>query len=166
MILCRVGMKKKLELFYFFTINNPTSFKKKLHTQVVQRITNTLQLLNVASQPVVCLNPAFSQSGLLKLGITANLQDSPFQKGQTVDANNLGDPGTKNWVPQFIGTKIHGVFLIASDTMTNINAMVSWLNSVYGTDITNVYSLQGNIRPPPYDGHESKYSISQLGSHD
>jgi hypothetical protein len=159
-------MKKKLELFYFFTINNSTSFKTKLHNQVVHRITNTLQLLNVASQPVVCLNLAFSQSGLLKLGINSNLQDTPFQKGQTVDANHLGDPGTKNWVPQFIGTKIHGVFLIASDTMGNINAMVSWLNSVYGTDITNVYSLQGNIRPPPYDGHESKYSISQLGSHD
>ncbi|KAG9056201.1 hypothetical protein FS842_011378 [Serendipita sp. 407] len=149
-----IGMKKKLELFYFFHINEPKSFKKKLHVNVVPRITNTLQLLNTASQPVVCLNVAFSQTGLTTLGITGNLMDTPFSQGQTADASNLGDPGTSNWVPEFIGTKIHGVWLIASDTASNIAAMVNWLEALFGTDMTRIYTLQGNIRPPPFDGHE------------
>jgi hypothetical protein len=149
-------MKKKLELFYFFEINNPKSFKSKLHTDVVPRITNTLQLLSVSTQPIVALNLAFSQTGLSTLGITDDLGDAPFAAGQAADADNLGDPGTTNWIQAFAGTKIHGVFLIASDTDANINAQVSVLESLFGNDITNIHSLQGAIRPPPYDGHESK----------
>lgn len=149
-----VGMKKKLELFYFFHINEPKSFKKKFHTYVVPRVTSTLDLLSVSSQPVVCLNVAFSQTGLYTLGINDNLFDSPFSNGQAADANNLGDPGFKYWLNAFIGTKIHGVFLIASDDMININAMVNWLEALFGSDITKMHELQGNIRPPPYDGHE------------
>ena len=151
-------MKKKLELFYFFHINEPVSFKQKLHNDVVPRITSVLDMLDPlgVGQPVVALNVAFSQTGLNTLGINDNLFDSPFSKGQAYDANNLGDPGFKYWLNAFIGTKIHGVFLIASDTQTNIDAMVNWLEALFATDWTKMHTLQGNIRPPPYDGHESK----------
>lgn len=148
-------MKKKIELFYFFEINNATSFKRKLHTDVVPRITSTLQLLSVSTQPIVALNLAFSQSGLTTLGITDDLGDAPFSAGQAADADNLGDPGTRNWVRAFRGTRIHGVFLIASDTDVNIAAQVSVLESLFGNDITNMHSRKGAIRPPPFEGHES-----------
>ncbi|KAG8825506.1 hypothetical protein FRC19_011298 [Serendipita sp. 401] len=32
--------------------------------------------------------------------------------------------------------------------------MVNWLEALFGTDMTRIYTLQGNIRPPPFDGHE------------
>ncbi|KAG8803179.1 hypothetical protein FRC17_006239 [Serendipita sp. 399] len=149
-----VGMRKKLELFYFFHINEAQSFKKKLHVNVVPRITSTLDLLNVVTQPVVCLNIAFTYTGLKTLGFTSNLADNVWFKGQEADAWNLGDPSTTNWVPEFTGRKIDGVFLIASDTMTNVIAMKNWLETLFGTDITKIYELQGNIRPPPFEGHE------------
>lgn len=151
-----VGMKKKLELFYFFTINDPKSFKVKLHNSVVPHITSTLQMLSVTTQPIVALNLAFSQSGFSRLSITDNMNDPPFSAGQFVDANNLGDPGTGNWVKAFTATKtLHGVFLIASDNQTFIDAEVQVLETLFGTDIANLYKLQGNIRPPPFAGHES-----------
>nr|WAW38285.1 DyP-type peroxidase [Auricularia mesenterica] len=150
-----VGMKKKRELFYFFTINDPKSFKVKLHNTVVPQITSTFQMLAVATQPIVAVNLAFSQTGLSKLGITDNLNDPTFSAGQFVDANNLGDPGTGNWVKAFTATeKLHGLFLIASDDQVFIDAEVQFLQSLFGPDISNLYSLQGAIRPPPFDGHE------------
>ena len=41
-------MKKKLELFYFFRINEPKSWKNKTHNDVVPRITSTLDLLSTS----------------------------------------------------------------------------------------------------------------------
>lgn len=148
-------MRKKLEYFYFFEINNATSFKEKLHDQILDSITTTTQLLSTSTQPIVAVNLAFSHTGFLALGVPDVLNDPVFSAGQQADAVNLGDPGTTNWVPAFLGTQIHGVFLLASDDITFLNAQVSVLNSVFGTDITNLYTLLGNIRPPPNDGHES-----------
>lgn len=149
-------MKKQSQLFYFFGINNVTSFKEKLHDKISPDITSTLELQDVSTQPQVCLNLAFSHSGLVTLGFNTNLGDSPFGAGQTADAVNLGDGGTSNWKPPFIGTKIHGVFLIATDTLALQSAQVTFIQGIFGTDITELYTLQGNIRPPPFAGHESK----------
>lgn len=149
-----IGMRKQVELFFFFSINNPSSFKSKLRNTLLSQITTTLELLSVSTQPVVSLNIAFSQAGLTKLGKTDNLRDALFSNGQQSDANNLGDPGTTNWVNAFLGKKIHGVFLIASDTSNSISTEVSAIESLFGSDITKQYSLQGNIRPPPFAGHE------------
>lgn len=157
-----IGMKKKLELFYFFSINEPKAFKKKLHTYVVPRITSTFQLLSTSTQPIVCLNLAFTRTGLVSLGITANLGDTPFNRGQFADASNLGDV-LSNWISAFAGTKVHGVFLIASDSSSNLVAMVKWLETLFGTDMTKLYTLQGNIRPPPNDGHEMFGFLDGIG---
>jgi hypothetical protein len=149
-------MKKNIEVFYFFQINDPVSFKKKLHNYLVNNITSTYQLLNVATQPIVCLNLAFTQTGFTKLGINASLNDQFFSMGQFADAYNLGDPGSTNWVPQFRGKAIHGVFLIATDQQLFMNAQITVINNLFGTDITELYQVDGHIRPPPYNGHESQ----------
>ena len=99
----------------------------------------------------------FSQTGLNTLGYPSNMFDSPFQKGQWADANNLRDvKPTSNWLPVFQGTNIHGVWLFASDNITLLNYQMTVLNSLFGTDITVLYTLKGNSRPAPYKGHESE----------
>lgn len=149
-------MRKQLELFLFFQIPEVPVFKKYFHTYVLPKITSVNQILSVGTQPVVALNVAFSQRGLYKLGVQDNVFDSPFTGGQAADANNLGDPGTTNWVPQFAAGNIDGVFLIASDNITYINTFKNWLlTTLTPSGITDLYELQGNIRPPPFDGHES-----------
>lgn len=149
-------MRKQVEQFYFFSVNNPSSFKSKLRNTLLSKITSTLELLSVSTQPVVSLNIAFSQAGLNKLGKTDNLGDTTFSKGQAADANILGDPGTTNWVSAFVGKNIHGVFLIASDLASSLDTEVSALETLFGSDITRQYSLRGSIRPPPFAGHESE----------
>ncbi|KAF7348498.1 DyP-type peroxidase [Mycena venus] len=114
-----IGMKKKKELFFFFGISNATDFKKKLKSIVLPLVTNTAQLLDVSAQPQTALNIAFSQTGLSALNVTDQLNDSPFSGGQLQDIANLNDPGTTNWVPEFVGTNIHGVILLASDTLAS-----------------------------------------------
>ncbi|KAG8994444.1 hypothetical protein FRB93_001565 [Tulasnella sp. JGI-2019a] len=159
-----VGMKKKLEMFYFFQINNVTSFKAKVHHIIVPEITSVFQLLDTTTQPIVCLNLAFSQTGLQTLGFNTNLGDPVFGAGQAADAVNLGDPGTTNWVKTFTNTKaLHGVFLMATDDQAFLDVQIQQLEYVFGTDITHLYSLEGNIRPPPYEGHEMFGYLDGIG---
>ncbi|KAJ6572004.1 dye-decolorizing peroxidase precursor [Mycena capillaripes] len=149
-----IGMKKKKELFFFFSISNSGKFKEKLKSVILPLVTTTTQLLNVTAQPTTALNIAFSQTGLLALNINDTLNDAPFQGGQLGDISNLGDPGTVNWVPQFVGTSIHGVILLASDTVDNIDTTLASLKSKLGNSITEIYSLQGASRPDEEEGHE------------
>ncbi|KAJ7723414.1 fungal peroxidase [Mycena metata] len=149
-----IGMKKNKELFFFFGIENATEFKAKLKSDILPLVTTTTQLLNVSTQPTTALNIAFSQTGLFALNITDNLNDAPFAGGQLADIGNLGDPGTTNWVPQFVGTDIHGVILLASDTVDNINTELASIQSKLGDCITEIYSLQGAARPGNEQGHE------------
>nr|WAW38282.1 DyP-type peroxidase [Auricularia mesenterica] len=132
----RVGMKKKDELFYFFRINSAVSFKNKLGA-MVQQVTSAQQLLSTSTQPLVALNIAFSQTGLQTLNITANLADTPFSRGQFADAAFLGDPQQgANWLPAFKGTSIHGVFIMASDDQTLLDAQVTSLELTMGNDMS------------------------------
>ncbi|KAJ7893995.1 fungal peroxidase [Mycena leptocephala] len=149
-----IGMKKNKELFYFFSIANATDFKEKLAADILPLITTTTQLLSVSTQPITALNIAFSQTGLTALSVTDSLGDSFFTGGQFKDLQNLGDPGSTNWVPEFAGTGIHGVLLFASDTDDNINTAVTSLESALGDSITKVYSLQAASRPDENAGHE------------
>jgi hypothetical protein len=68
------------------------------------------------------VNIAFSHTGLLALNVSDTLGDPLFTGGMFADAALLGDPGTVNWVSAFAGTSIHGVFLLASSSTTNINS--------------------------------------------
>jgi Dyp-type peroxidase family len=149
-----VGMRKDKELFSFFHINNPDSFKKKMTEQIAVLITSTAQLISPKFQPASAITLAFSATGLKALNVAGDLGDAPFASGQFADATNLGDPGTNNWVQAFKGTNIHGVFLIASKDWANVNATKAEIASIFGSDVTFVHELQGQARPGAEAGHE------------
>ncbi|KAF7291876.1 Fungal peroxidase [Mycena indigotica] len=149
-----IGMKKKKELFFFFGIVDALAFKSNLKAHILPLVTPIPPLLPGGTSPTTALNIAFSQNGFDALNITDNLGDAPFANGQFVGASGLGDPGTVNWIPPFTGNKIHGVILLASDTIDNINNTLIDLKSGLGQSITEIYSLQGAARPPPEEGHE------------
>ncbi|KAF8831066.1 hypothetical protein HHX47_DHR1000279 [Lentinula edodes] len=151
-----IGMKKNKELFFFFTIVNSTLFRSQLGSGILPLITPTSQLLAVDTQPTTAVNIAFSQRGLNALGITDDLGDTAFTNGQIDNvATILGDE-TSNWEPAFAGTGIHGVFLLASDTIDNVNATLSQVQNILNGSITEAYSLQGQARPGDEQGHERK----------
>ncbi|KAJ6537953.1 DyP-type peroxidase [Mycena capillaripes] len=150
-----IGMRKLFERFYFFGISDATEFKATLKTDILPLITSTMQV--IANETDTMLNIAFSQTGLVALNITGpanDLNDAVFTGGQTMDALNLGDPNTTNWVPEFVGTSIHGVLLLASDTEANINSTLADLQSKLGNSITEIYSLRTAMRPNENRGHE------------
>ncbi|KAJ7512496.1 fungal peroxidase [Mycena galericulata] len=149
-----IGMKNHKELFVFFSIANATAFKAKLKSVILPLVTSTAQIINVPAQPNTALNIAFSHTGLLALNVSDTLGDPLFSAGQALNANNLGDPGTTNWVPQFVGTSIHGVILLSSDTVDNINTTWASLQPELGNSITEIYSLQAAARPGAEQGHE------------
>ncbi|KAJ6554263.1 hypothetical protein B0H19DRAFT_1152998, partial [Mycena capillaripes] len=150
-----IGMKKKQQLFYFFSIANAAAFKPLLADDILPLITTTTQLLSVSTQPITAVNIAFSQTGLAALNITDALStDTIFSNGQFKDLTNLGDPGSTNWVPEFAGTGIHGVILFASDTEDNIDNAVTSLEAALGDSITKVYTLSAAARPDDQAGHE------------
>ncbi|KAK7444358.1 dye-decolorizing heme-containing peroxidase [Stygiomarasmius scandens] len=149
-----IGEKKNKELFFFFGIQNATAFKSKLSSDISPLVTNTNQLLSVDTQPVTAVNIAFSQSGLTALGVTDNLKDSAFSSGQFADAENLGDPGTSNWISGFIGTRVHGVLMFFSDTDENIDEELSNIQSILGDSVTEVHRLNTSARPGDQQGHE------------
>jgi hypothetical protein len=161
-------MRKPVELFFFFSISNTKAFKAKLKRDILPLITTTTQIFNnETAAPSTLVNIAFSQTGLFALNLTGdanNLNDPAFAAGQVNDVKNLSDPGTTNWVPQFVGTSIHGVILFGSDTEKSINRTLASLQSKLGNTIVEKYSLRGAMRPPPNKGHEreSVYSDNFL----
>jgi len=146
-------MKKLVEVFVFFHINNGVAFKKSLKTLAPQ-ITTTTQLLQVSTQPITAINVAFSSTGLAALGVTDTLNDSLYTSGQFADAFNLSDTGTTNWVPAFKGTFVHGVFLLASDTLGSINSELYSIQTLFGPSMITLHILQGQVRPGNQAGHE------------
>lgn len=159
-------MRKPVELFMFFGINNATAFKTKLKRDILPLVTTTTQILrNDATAPSTMLNIAFSNTGLVALnviGAANNLNDSVFAAGQFNDSQNLNDSSTANWVPQFAGTRIHGVLLFASDNEDNINSTLASLQAKLGNSISEIYSLRGAMRPQPNKGHERESCPSTL----
>ncbi|KAJ7891556.1 dye-decolorizing peroxidase precursor [Mycena leptocephala] len=152
-----VGMHKNKELFFFFHVNNAATFKSKLASDIVPLITTTTEILSVNTQPITAVNIAFSNTGLVTLGVNDDLGDSNFVAGQFSDAHNtsfvIGDnPST--WNAAFAGTNIHGVFLLASDTTANIDSELVNIQSILGSSITEIYRLNGAARPGAEEGHE------------
>ncbi|KAK1236407.1 dye-decolorizing heme-containing peroxidase [Marasmius sp. AFHP31] len=148
-----VGMKKRKELFFFFQIRNKALFKSSLKN-LRPLITTTKQLLNAKSNSGSAVNIAFSQTGLNFLGVSDDLKDDAFKAGQASDANNLGDPGTKNWVDAFKGNKIHGVLLVAADNNLRLLAQLAKCKLALGLSVSELYTLQGASRPGDQEGHE------------
>ena len=156
-----VGMRKPVELFYFFHINNATSFKRILGNQVIQLLTSAAVLISAPStQPLAFMNIAFSQQGLNALGITDDLGDTFFSAGQLADAPNLGDNVDGDWDTAFKGSGIHGVLLIASDLQGNVDGMLANVLSLFRSSISEVTRLQGAARPGSKAGHERTCTLS------
>lgn len=152
-----VGMKKPLELFYFFHINDFKSFKPLFVKYIVPLVTSTSVILSPpASQPNAYLNVGFSASGLNTLGISgSSLSDPLFNAGQFAGANALRDVPA-NWDTAFAGTSIHGVFLIGSDKQVFIDNLLNTITASLGSTIVEVTRLQGSARPGFQAGHERK----------
>ncbi|THU88565.1 fungal peroxidase, partial [Dendrothele bispora CBS 962.96] len=150
-----IGMTKPKELFFFFGINDPITFKSKLGSDIKPLVTNTNQLLeNSTDTPVTAVNIAFSQTGLQALNITDSLQDGDFANGQFSSAGDLGDDGTGNWVPAFKGTSIHGVFLLAANDVQDVDSELANIQQILGDSISEIYRLSGAARPGDEQGHE------------
>ncbi|KAJ7624872.1 fungal peroxidase [Roridomyces roridus] len=149
-----IGQSKRHETFLFFSIVDATSFKSKLRRKILPLVTNAGQMLKNETQPNTLVNIAFSQTGLTALGITDNLNDTAFHAGQLANAQTLGDPRTTHWVPAFTTGKIHGVFLLASDTTAHVDATLKTVTTALGASIKQAYSLQAAARPGNQEGHE------------
>ncbi|THV02655.1 fungal peroxidase [Dendrothele bispora CBS 962.96] len=148
-----IGMKKNKERFFFFGINDAATFKSKLASDIKSLVTTTNQLLSVNTQPTTAVNIAFSHTGLTTLGVTDSLGESLFDQGQFADLSSLGDIES-NWVPGFKGTGVHGVFLLASDTVANLDDQLASIQSILGDSITEIHRVEGAARPGDQEGHE------------
>jgi hypothetical protein len=152
-------MKKPVEHFYFFKINDAAQFKTALKSQL-SLITSAATLISPPSQqPAAYVNIAFSQSGLTALGVTDSLGDANFAAGQFADASNLKDD-TSVWQSQFKGTSIHGVILVGSDVGTNIQDTFQTAIQALGNSASIVFQLDGAARPGDQAGHERESSCS------
>ncbi|KAJ6480082.1 dye-decolorizing peroxidase precursor [Mycena vulgaris] len=147
------GMKKNKELFFFFSVNDAATFKTKLASDIIPLITTTTEILSVDTQPVTAVNIAFSHTGLVTLGVSESIGDPDFDAGQFSQTSTIGD-NPSLWEPAFAGTSIHGVILLASDTVANINTELANIQSILGSSITESHRLQGGARPGSEEGHE------------
>ncbi|KAJ7085405.1 dye-decolorizing peroxidase precursor [Mycena belliarum] len=149
------GMHKDKELFFFFSVNDAATFKSKLKSDILPLITTTREILAVKTQPITAaVNIAFSNTGLVTLGVNSTaIGDSDFVAGQFSETAQIGD-NPSLWNPAFAGTSIHGVFLLASDTIDNINTELANIQSILGSSIKEIHRLQGAARPGSESGHE------------
>ena len=70
---------------------------------------------------VAAINVAFSQTGLEQFFPNPDIKDASFQGGQRKKAQDLGDD-EKNWLPNFKGSPIHGLFKVTG----NPADLVAW----------------------------------------
>ncbi|KAF7365563.1 Dye-decolorizing peroxidase [Mycena venus] len=132
------GMHKNKEFFFFFSVNDATTFKAKLSLSILPLITSTSEILSVNTQPITAVNIAFSHTGLVALGVNDDLGDPDFVAGQFSQTTFIGDNHSL-WNPAFAGTNIHGVLLLASDTVDNINTELANIQSILSTSITEIF---------------------------
>jgi hypothetical protein len=170
-------MKKQVERLIFIHINNAARFKSSLRIYL-PFITSTETLVSPAVlQPLAFVNLAFSQTGLTALGITDNLNDTHFASGMFSDAPNLGDD-TSEWISPFAGTNVHAVIVLGSDqvrlviekirqclnNLNNVQTAIldlfqSTLSLTFGSSITILNTLTGQVRPGNQAGHERKQPV-------
>jgi deferrochelatase/peroxidase EfeB len=173
---CRPGLPKAFEYFYFFQIDDISLFRRALESFAIPRITTLRQLLDSRSilppsglpkpgTQFIGFNLGFSSSGLVKLGLTDDLKDDAFRKGQRRDAKDLGDKGVERandfypeWDSEFLGD-IHGIFQItahdkgkAQDFLQQINT--SFSNGQRSAAIKAIHILPAEFRPPPETPNE------------
>ncbi|CAE6414103.1 unnamed protein product [Rhizoctonia solani] len=165
-----LGFPKKKEEFIFFVIQDAAKFKKALSNLKVTSTADVIEarktIQDKKSQqfggliPLAFLNIAFSKHGLDALGITEDLGDEPFAKGQLVDAQDLGDDGVSeadgfhpSWETAF-KHRVDGVFVVAGESWTSINAKILEVLVAFTCAFRVVYRLKGSVRPGNQKGHE------------
>jgi Dyp-type peroxidase family len=166
-----LGLQKLFERFIFFQIKDVKAFKAALGKKLAPRITTTrtvhlreFQLRDHKDQgnqdplPNVGLNLGFTNSGITKLLSGADLIDTSFAAGAEAQASSLGDPlnGTvpAKWLPEFLGKKIDGVFLITGGTQDAVDHEAQHVLGILGGAVLPIHDQTGNVRPGAEKGHE------------
>ncbi|KAL5503918.1 DYP1 [Sanghuangporus vaninii] len=168
-----LGFPKRTEDFIFFNIQNAAAFKRDLK-QLIPAITSTADIQKLRKDiddhkksgkhgllKAVGINIAFSVKGLEKLGITDDLGDASFKKGQLGNASALGDTGktdsSGNFVPDWLEpfkNEIDGVILVAGDSRESVQEGDNKVEHVLGHSIKEVFKVKGQTRPGKEKGHE------------
>ncbi|RDX44006.1 Dyp-type peroxidase [Lentinus brumalis] len=178
------GLPKKVQHYLLFQIDDDVqAFRQRLKL-LIPLITTTPQVQDDRAKiaaakkaateqgkpaPLVKLsgiNISFSHSGLVKLGITDDLGDAAFAKGQFADSATLADPGSTdangnfvpNWIPAF-KNPIHGVVLVSGDSELTVTATQAIVNGIFNIGAHNatmheVLTIKGQVRPKDEKGHE------------
>jgi Dyp-type peroxidase family len=166
-----IGLQKFFERFVFFQIKDAKALKAALGKKLAHRITTARAVLarefllrdhkNQGGKdplPNVGLNLGFTKDGIQKLVPGADLKDASFAAGAQTQAGSLGDPlnGTvpAKWLPDFLGDKIDGVFLITGGTKAAVDSETKKVLGILGAAVTVVHDETGNVRPGAEKGHE------------
>ncbi|KAI0833770.1 peroxidase TAP [Trametes gibbosa] len=177
------GLPKKVQEYIIFQIGSDVIAFRKALNKLLPLITTTTQVqqdrAKIAANKKAAeekgkkpeliklsgVNIAFSQAGLTALGITDDLGDSAFKKGQFQDSQFLGDKGTTvngqfvpDWIPAF-KTTIHGVILISGDCAATLAATRLVVEAIFNfgahnATIHELITLTGTVRPGDESGHE------------
>jgi len=158
-----IGLQKDFEEFVFFKILEKDAFKLALRRDVIGRITSARQaqqrelaiarrhrLGEVRRDPMPGLNLGFTKDGLTHLlGPRCPTFDPSFERGAdhpgTIAA--LHDPSRADWLKEFLGDRIDGVFLVAAYNRALLAFHRHQLLGFLGGWIKVVYSEMGNTRP-------------------
>jgi len=165
-----IGLQKDFEDFIFFKILDEGSFKLALRRDVIGRITSARRaqqrelaiarrkwLGQAGRDPMPGLNLGFTKDGLTQLlGPRRPTFDPSFERGadhpETIAA--LHDPSRSDWLKEFRGDRIDGVFLLTAHDRALLTFQRNRLREFLGGFIQVVYSELGNARPGANRGHE------------
>lgn len=177
------GLPKRTQTYYFFQIDDARvqQFREQL-AKLIPLITTTTQAVadrqKIADnkknakdgKPALLtmsgVNLAFTQKGLVKLGIIDDIGDDAFKKGMLADATTLGDQGTTlpsgefdpDWIPAF-KQDIHGLILISGESQVSVDRRKLEIERIFrvrthSPTIHKVIRIIGDVRPGELKGHE------------
>jgi Dyp-type peroxidase family len=165
-----IGLQKDCEDFIFFEILDKGAFKLALRRDVIGRITSARRaqqrelalarrqrLGQAGRDPMPGLNLGFTKNGLTQLlGPRRPTFDPSFERGadhpDTIAA--LHDPSRSDWLKEFLGNRIDGVFLVTAHNRALLTFHRNQLLGFLSGCIKVVYSELGNARPGANRGHE------------
>ena len=158
-----IGLQKDFEDFIFFKILDKGAFKLALRRDVIGRITSARRaqqrelaiarrkrLGQTGRDPMPGLNLGFTKDGLTQLlGPRRPSFDPSFERGadhpDTIAA--LHDPRRSDWLKEFLGDRIDGVFLLTTHDRALLTFHRNQLLGFLSGSIKVVYSAMGNTRP-------------------
>ncbi|KAF8074665.1 hypothetical protein FPV67DRAFT_1665418 [Lyophyllum atratum] len=167
------SLPKALEYFYYFEITNLAKFRDTFGMFIVPKITTSHQIASNPQLPppgtpgvtFLGLNVGFTHLALQMFGMTGNLLDDSFEKGQQQDSKSLGDAGTQRgnfWTPQWDAeykADIHGIFLITAYEDAIAAKFVADMEKAFSytasrMSIKKVVLLKATPRPKPEDRND------------